>query len=62
MLAAPVAGIVEQGCGRIAAGEGPVIANVDPQARGIRLARGQDRHSRIVAMQTPGGQDMGLDP
>ena len=61
MLAAPVARVVEQRRRRIGAGERPVIADVDPQSGGIGLALGHDRHGRIVAVQSLGGQDMGLD-
>ena len=62
MLTAPIAGIVEQGCWRIGAGEGPVIAHINPQARRIGLALRHDRHGRIVAMDPGCIQHMGFDP
>jgi hypothetical protein len=61
MLAASVARVVEQRRRRTGAGEWPVIAHVDPQSGGIGLALGQDRHGGVVAMQSLGGHDMGLD-
>jgi hypothetical protein len=61
MLAAPIARVVEQRRGRIGAGERPIIAHVDPQSGGIGLHLGHDRHGRIVAMQSLGSKDMGLD-
>ena len=59
--AAPVVEMVEQGSRRTGSGEGAAIAGVDPEARRIGLALGSDRHDRIVAVQSLGGQDMGLD-
>ena len=41
--------------------EGTVVANVSPDPPRHRLAFGQDRHGRIVAVQTFGSQDMGRD-
>jgi len=52
---------VEQRCRRIGAGEGAIIAHVDPQPCSISLALGQDRHGRIVAVQTLGSQRMRFD-
>jgi len=37
-----------------------VIADIDPDPAGARLALGQDRHSGIVAVQSLGAQHMGL--
>ena len=56
MPASSVAGIVEQRRRRIGSGEGPVIADVGPEPRRIGLALGHDRHRRIVAVQSLGGQ------
>ena len=59
--ATAVARVVEHRRRRRRPGEGAVVAHIDPESAGVGLALGQDRHGRIVAMQSLGGQDMGLD-
>ena len=61
MISAPIARVVEQRCGRIGAGERPIIAHVDPESGRIGLHLGHDGHGRIVAMQSLGGEDVRLD-
>ena len=39
----------------------PVVTDIRPDAPRHRLALGQDRHGRIVAMQSFGSQDVALD-
>ena len=41
--------------------ERPVVADVHPDSAGHRLALGEDRNRRVVAMQPFGGQDMRFD-
>ena len=52
---------IERG-GRRAAGEGTVVADVDPEPSGIGLALRQHRGRGVVAMQPLGGEHVGLDP
>jgi hypothetical protein len=63
MLAAAVAGIVEEHRRRpgLALAERSVVADIGPQPAGDRLALGQDRHGRVVAVQPLGGKDMAAD-
>ena len=61
MLAPAVARIVEHRRRRRASTERTVIAHVNPTAPCNRLALGQNRHRRIIAMQALGGKDVGLD-
>ena len=41
--------------------KGPVVTDIRPDAPRHRLALGQDRHGRIVAMQSFGSQDVAFD-
>src|SRR5436190_15635122 len=52
--------VIEGGRWRVAA-ERPVVADISPDAARYRLALGQDRHRGVVAVQTLGAQDVGLD-
>jgi hypothetical protein len=61
MRACPIARGIEQRCRRILAAERPVIADIHPNPAGLRLAFGEDRNRRVVAVQPIGGQDMALD-
>ena len=61
VIAAPVARIVEDDRGRIITAEGSIVAHVVPQSPGDGLALGHDRHGGVVAVQTLGGQRVGLD-
>ncbi len=47
--------------GRSCSAKGPVIAEINPAARGIGFASGQNRNRRIVRMQTLSRHDMRLD-
>ena len=61
MLMPPIArGVIERRRRRVTA-KGPVVADIGPDVPRDRLAFGQDRHGRVVAMQPLGRQDMGLD-
>ena len=58
MLLPPVArGVIERGRRRGPA-KRPVVADIDPDAAGDRLALGQDRHRGVVAVQPLGRQNM----
>ena len=46
---------------RCVTAKGPVVTDIRPDAPRHRLALGQDRHGRIVAMQSFGSQDVALD-
>jgi hypothetical protein len=61
MPARPIARGVEQRRRRILAAERPVVAHVDPDPAGLRLALGEDRHGGVVAMQPIASQDMTLN-
>lgn len=62
MFAAPIARVMEQ-CGRrLRTAERGIVADVNPQPAGIGLALGENRHRRIVAVQSLGGENMRLDP
>ena len=43
---------------RCVTAKGPVVTDIRPDAPRHRLALGQDRHGRIVAMQSFGSQDV----
>lgn len=61
VLLSPIArGIVER-CRRRLPTERPVIPDIGPDASGVGLAFGEDRHGGVIAMQTLGGQYMRLD-
>jgi hypothetical protein len=61
MLAAPVTRVEKHGGRRIAAAERSVISHVGPQPPGHGLVFGQNRHGRIVTVDSGGGQDMAED-
>lgn len=61
MIAAAVARIEEHRRRRVRAPERAVVAHVDPGPRRRRLAPGQHRHRRVVAMHPAAGKDMGAD-
>ncbi len=62
MLATAIARVVEHGTRGCRAAERPVVAHVDPEAGDVGPAAGQHRHHGVVAVQPPGGHDMGLQP
>ncbi len=45
----------------IGSGKWPVIAQVDPQSRGISLTLGHHRNGSVVAIEAFGGKDLGID-
>ena len=61
MFGAPVARIVEQRRGWCRPAIRTVVADVSPQPSGVRLALGQYRHRRVVAMQASGPKHMVCD-
>ena len=61
MLAPPVAGIMEDRCGRCRSAKRSIIPNIGPDPARIGLGLGQHWHCRIIAMQPLCGQDMRLD-
>jgi hypothetical protein len=52
---------VEDRGGRPGAAERIIVADVGPEPAGVGLAFRQHRHGRVVAMQSLGRHDMGLD-
>jgi len=61
VIAGAVAGIEKHSRRRIAAAEGPVVAHINPGPSGHRLALGQHRHRRVIAMNAAAGKDMGAN-
>ena len=61
MLAPPVSGIMKDRRRRRGSAKRSVIPDIGPDPARIGLGLGQNRHCRIVAMQSLGGQDMGFD-
>ena len=61
MLAGPIARVIEHSCRRCRPAERLVVAHIDPYSAGVGLAFGQDWHRGVVAMQSLGAQDVGLD-
>ncbi len=61
MFAAPIAGEAEDHRRRRGAAEGPVIAHIGPEPRGLRAAAGEQRDGGIIAVQSSGGHHMRLD-
>ena len=61
MLVLSIARGVIQRRRRCVTAKGPVVTDIGPDAPRHRLALGQDRHGRIVAMQSFGCQDVALD-
>src|SRR5205814_9051836 len=51
-----IARVEEYRCWRSRAGEGSIIAHIRPYPAGDRFAFGQDRHRRVVTMDTLGGE------
>ncbi len=60
MLAAAIARVIEHRSRRAGAAEGLVVANVDPTSPSVGLARGQNRHGRVIAMEPLGRHHVGL--
>src|SRR5207302_4435326 len=56
-----IARVEEYRCWRSRAGEGSIIAHIRPYPAGDRFAFGQDRHRRVVTMDTLGGEDVPAD-
>lgn len=61
MLTPPVAGEAEQRGGRGVAGEGAVVADMDPEPGRRGFPARQERHGGVVAVQPLGGHDMSSD-
>jgi hypothetical protein len=60
MLTAAIARVVEQRRRGRRPAERPVIAGINPDPAGVGLAFGQNRHGRVIAVQTLGRHDVGL--
>ena len=60
MLARSVARIIEHRRRRRRTAEGTVVADVGPTSPNIGLSLGEHGHGGVVAMQSLGGEDMGL--
>ena len=61
MFAAPVTRIMEQRRRGRSVAERPPVARIDPDAANIGPATGQNGRGCVVAMQSLGRKDMGLD-
>ena len=61
VIAGPIARIEEHCRRRIMTAERAVIAHIDPGAPGRRLALGQYRHRRVVAVDAAAGENMRAD-
>src|SRR5439155_18922524 len=62
MLAGPIARVVEHRRRRILPAERTIVAHINPTSPGVGLALGQDRHSRVVAVQSLGRENVSLNP
>src|SRR5882724_165503 len=62
MLAGPIARVVEHRRRRIPPAERTIVAHINPTSPGVGLPLGQDRHRRVVAMQSLGRENMSLNP
>src|SRR5207302_2939332 len=62
MLAGPIARVVEHRRWRIRPAERTIVAHINPTSPGVGLPFGQDRHSRVVAVQTLGRENVSLNP
>ena len=62
MLAGPIARVVEHCRRRILPAERTIVAHINPTSPGVGLALGQDRHSRVVAVQSLGRENVSLNP
>ena len=62
MVAGPIARVVEHRRRRILPGERMIVAHINPTSPGIGLPLGQDRHSRVVAVQSLGRENVSLNP
>ena len=60
-LAVAVARVEEQRCGRVGAGERPIVPDISPYSANDCLVFGQHRHGRVVAMQAFGGEHVMAD-
>ena len=61
VFAVAIARVEEHRCWRPRSREGPIIAHIRPYPAGDRFAFGQDRHGRIVTMDTLGGEHVPAD-
>ena len=61
VFAVAIARVEEGRSRRPRAGEGPIIAHIDPHPAGDRLGFGQDGNRRVVAVQALGGEDVPAD-
>ena len=61
MLAAAVGRVEERDRRRIGPAERPVVPDIAPQPRDLRLLLGQHRHRGVVAVQALGREDVGPD-
>jgi hypothetical protein len=61
VITGPVARIEEHCRRRIMTAEWSIITNIDPGASGRRLALGQYRHRRVIAVHSAGGKYVRAD-
>src|ERR1035437_5470799 len=61
MLAGPIARVIEHGSRRRRPSKRLVVAYIDPNSAGVGLAFGQHGDRGVVAMQSLGAQDVGLE-
>src|ERR1700694_694580 len=62
MLAGPIARVVEHRRWRMRPAERTIVAHVNPTSPSVGLPCGQDRHSRVVAVQSLGRENVSLNP
>jgi len=61
VLAAAVAGVKERRCGRVWAGERPVIPDISPQSANYGFTLGEHRHGGVVTMDAFGAKHVTVD-
>src|SRR5450759_5561958 len=60
VLAGSIARVIEHRRRRRGAAERAIVAHINPTSPGVSLALGQDRYSRVIAVQSVGCEDMGF--
>ena len=61
VLAVAIARVEEQRCGRVRAGERPIVPDISPHPANDSLVFGQHWHGRVVAVQAFGGEHVLAD-
>ena len=61
MLLSPICREEVKRCGWCSASEGPIIAQIRSEPGGCGSALGQERHGRVVGVQSLGAENIGSD-